>query len=41
LTVWRAHIDGSHVNSIVSAGQWDLKLQIISIILSRVGCLWD
>lgn len=39
LTVWRSHVDSSHIDGIISACQWHLKLQIISIIFSWRGNL--
>ena len=39
LTVWRAHIESTHVYCVVSARQGHLQLQIVLIVLGRVGNL--
>lgn len=41
LTVWRSHVHGTKIDSIVSAGQWDLELEIISIVLRCISDFTD
>lgn len=41
LTVWRSHVHGTKIDSIVSAGKWDLKLEIIPIVLRCIGDFTD
>ena len=37
LRVWRAHVHGSHVDGVVSAGQRHLKVDIRGVVLGRVS----
>lgn len=41
LTNWWTNIQSSHVNSVVSAFEWNLKLDLVSHINRRICFLWD
>lgn len=41
LCLWRAHMDGTEIHCIVSAIEWDLKLQVIFVVLGGISDLAD
>ena len=41
LTLWRSHVNSTEVDGIVFAVEWNLKLEIISVILGSISNLAD
>lgn len=41
LTLWRAHVDCTEINGIVSTVQWNLELQVILVVNGGVSHLRD
>lgn len=41
LTLWRSHVNSTKIDGIVLTIEWDLKLEVISIILGDISDLAD